>query len=234
VHAADRNTATSDELPADFDLRMQSYYARRAPTYEDIYRRRERQADLVRVRSKLAMVFAGKRVLDIACGTGYFTEAFAPAAREVIGIDAAEETLDIARGKHLPNTRFMRGNAYELDPALVQFDAAFIGFFWSHIPRQRITFFVSDLYRCLSPGATVVVLDNLYREGDSTPIAGVDDDGNGWQERPHPDGGTERVLKNYPERDDMLKALGAAPRAASTHWWRLEYYWWFDIKTGTR
>ena len=40
-----------------------------------------------------------ERVLDIATGPGYMAEAFARAAREVIGVDLTEAMLAIARGK---------------------------------------------------------------------------------------------------------------------------------------
>jgi SAM-dependent methyltransferase len=219
----------SSTLPADFDKTTEAYYARRATTYEDIYRDPSRQRDLALIKSRLAQVFAAKRVLDIASGTGFFTSAFAPFAREVVGVDTARETLDIAERKQLPNARFVVGNAYALDPALGIFEAAFIGFFWSHVPHQRVREFVAGVEAHLAPGATVVVLDNLYRDGASTPVTHIDDEENGWQQRPHPDGGTVSVLKNYPERETMLMRCSQA--ACSTHWWRLDYYWWFEFKT---
>jgi demethylmenaquinone methyltransferase/2-methoxy-6-polyprenyl-1,4-benzoquinol methylase len=225
MSAADLHSTT---LPVDFDESTEAYYARRATTYEEIYRRPVRQPDLALIKTRLAQVFAGKRVLDVASGTGFFTSAFAPFAREVVGVDTARETLDIANQKQLPNTRFVVGNAYALDPGLGLFDAAFIGFFWSHIPHQRVAEFVDQLEVRLAAGATVVVLDNLYRAGESTPVTHIDDDGNGWQERPHPDGGTVSVLKNYPERKTMLERFARGAR--STHWWRLDYYWWFEFK----
>jgi 2-polyprenyl-3-methyl-5-hydroxy-6-metoxy-1,4-benzoquinol methylase len=227
--AASDPDASSTTLPADFDETTEAYYARRANTYEDIYRNPARQRDLALIKTRLAETFAGKRVLDLACGTGYFTAAFAPFAREIVGVDTARETLEIAQSKQLPNARYVVGNAYALDADLGFFDAVFLGFFWSHVPHQRVTEFVDGLSAHVAPGATVVVLDNLYREGESTRVTHIDPEGNGWQERPHPDGGTFSVLKNYPERRTLLERF--ARDAASTHWWRLDYYWWFEYKT---
>ncbi len=218
-----------DSLPSDFDARMQQYYARRATTYDEIYRKEERQADLLAIKRALSRSLANRRVLDLACGTGYLTQFFAADAHSVVGVDAAQETLDIATRRGLARTTLHCADVFALDAALGQFDAAFIGFFWSHIPNQRIAAFISALKSHLAPGARVILIDNLYVEGSSTPIAEVDANGNGWQLRTSVDGERERVLKNYPTRDRLMASFGLG--ATSTHWWRLEYYWWFEYRT---
>ena len=52
---------------------MAAYYARRAAEYESVYAKPERQADLRQMEAELAEPFAGRRVLEIACGTGWWT-----------------------------------------------------------------------------------------------------------------------------------------------------------------
>ena len=54
---------------SETDLR--AYYARRAREYEAIYQKPERQADLRALEAGLPGVFTGRRVLEIACGTGW-------------------------------------------------------------------------------------------------------------------------------------------------------------------
>ena len=68
----------------------------------------------------------------------------------------------------------------------------------------------------------MVYLDNRYVEGNSTPIAWRDEQGNSFQDRALPDGSHHRVLKNYPARVELLESIGPT---ISTHWWMLEYYW---------
>lgn len=53
--------------------RLTAYYAKRAAQYERIYARPERQAELAALRMRVAGLCAGKKVLEIACGTGYWT-----------------------------------------------------------------------------------------------------------------------------------------------------------------
>jgi ubiquinone/menaquinone biosynthesis C-methylase UbiE len=58
------------------DPNLISYYRDRANEYEQIYSKPERQNDLKRIGSILHEEFFGKTVLEIACGTGYWTELF--------------------------------------------------------------------------------------------------------------------------------------------------------------
>src|SRR5262245_26192914 len=95
---------------------LQSYYARRAAKYEEVYLKPERQTDLARLRRDIPPLFAGERVLEIACGTGYWTTLIAAKSHSVVGVDCAEETLVIARNKGFEraNVRFEQADAYVL------------------------------------------------------------------------------------------------------------------------
>ena len=73
------------------------YYRRRAGEYEAIYAKPERQADLALLRKEVPQRLAGRRVLEIACGTGYWTALVAPLAASVVATDTAEEPMAIAR-----------------------------------------------------------------------------------------------------------------------------------------
>jgi SAM-dependent methyltransferase len=78
---------------------MQSYYAARAPEYDSVYRKLERQPDLRSIEGWLPPRFTGETVLEIACGTGYWTQFIAPSAARIVAVDLAPETLRIAFSK---------------------------------------------------------------------------------------------------------------------------------------
>ena len=207
---------------------MQSYYAARAAEYDRIYAKPERQADLRRLERTLPPLFAGRRTIEIACGTGYWTRFIAAEVSEVVGIDAAPETLAIAR-RRAPSARCFVADAYDLPAELGMFEAAFAGFWFSHVPRRRWREFLDGLQGRLLPGATVVFLDNRYVEGSSTPIADIDGDGDSYQIRRLQDGSTHRVLKNFPTAEELtrvVEALGADLRFDS-----LDYYWILRYRT---
>src|SRR5258708_38022703 len=101
---------------------LQSYYAVRAPEYDRIYLKPERENDLRAIERWLSNKFAGARILEIACGTGYWTQFIAPAAAHIIALDAAAETLRIAATRVQAKVEFLVGDAYALSPSLGTFD----------------------------------------------------------------------------------------------------------------
>jgi ubiquinone/menaquinone biosynthesis C-methylase UbiE len=203
---------------------MQRYYAARAAEYERIYDKPERQADIAAVKAWLPPLFEGRRVLEVACGTGYWTPHAARLSRSWTATDVNEEVLALARAKPLPHerVRFMRADAYALGLAR-EFDAAFAGFWWSHVPLQRTGEWLQGLHACLQPGARVVLIDNLYVEDSSRPITRRDEAGNSYQTRHLDDGSTHEVLKNFPTEADMHRLLGAQAREFS--WTQWPYFW---------
>jgi SAM-dependent methyltransferase len=205
--------------PAD----LVAYYRRRALEYEAIYAKPERQADLAVLRSLIPQRLRGAHVLEVACGTGYWTELIAAAAASVLATDLAQEPMRIAQAKPYPgNVAFREADAYALG-ALGSFDGAFAGFWWSHVPRARIDGFLASLHGCLAAGARVLLLDNRYVPGSSTAISSVDGEGNTYQLRRLGDGSELRVLKNFPGEGELRERLG--PRAADFAYTELQYYW---------
>lgn len=203
---------------------MQDYYAARASEYDRIYARPERQQDLRAIERWLPTVFAGRSLLEVACGTGYWTQFIAPVATRVLAIDAVPQTLQIARSRVAGgNVEFAIGDAYALPPAATGFESAFGGFWFSHIPRNRVAGFLAGLHRALAPGARVIFLDNRYVEGNSTPVSAPDAEGDTWQWRTLADGSRHRVLKNFPQEGDLRAATQGMARDLRFHQW--EHYW---------
>lgn len=203
---------------------MREYYAARAPEYDRVYLKPERQDDLGKIRQWLPAAFAGRSLLEVACGTGYWTQFLAPVARGVLAIDASDETLQIARTRVAPGQAdFAVGDAYALPASARGFESAFAGFWYSHIPRQRLGEFLAGLHKALLPGARVVFLDNRYVEGSSTPISERDLDGNTFQLRPLDDGSSHRVLKNFPSPAELRHVLEPVATGLRFHEW--QYYW---------
>jgi ubiquinone/menaquinone biosynthesis C-methylase UbiE len=205
---------------------MREYYARRAAQYERVYLKPERQADLRALEAWLGPQFTGRYVLEIACGTGWWTPHGARDAAAWLATDINPETMAIARSKPLPdNVRFVQADAYTLAgvPPHERFDAAFAGFWWSHVPLSRLAAWLHTLHARLEPGARVVFLDNRYVATSSTPVARTDAEGNTYQQRTLDDGSMHEVLKNFPAREEAIARLG--PRALRSSWIEHTHYW---------
>jgi demethylmenaquinone methyltransferase/2-methoxy-6-polyprenyl-1,4-benzoquinol methylase len=208
--------------PADSSL--VDYYRASAPLYDGVYRKPERQDDLRRIERWVAEVFAGRRVLEVACGTGYWTRFIAATATSVTGLDAAPEMLALARRRVTVATiRFVTGDAHALADGLGAFDGAFAGFFLSHVPKSKLRAFVSGLNARLEPGACVLFIDNRFVDGSSSPIDGVDADGDTFQERRLADGTSHRVRKNFLLEADLRSCVDGIGR--DIEYRPFQYFW---------
>jgi ubiquinone/menaquinone biosynthesis C-methylase UbiE len=206
------------------DTSMREYYQARAPIYDEVYLRPERQSDLEHLRSLMPAGFADRSVLEVACGTGYWTQFIAPVAARMTATDAVAGPLAFARLRPaVQRVAFLQADAFALPALLGAFDAAFAGLWLSHVPIKRRNEFLTGLHARLAPGARVLMIDNTDAQCRDLPIVERDDFGNTYQMRTLPDGSTHRVLKNFPsefELRSMIDGIGANP-----WYWRGAHFW---------
>jgi 2-polyprenyl-3-methyl-5-hydroxy-6-metoxy-1,4-benzoquinol methylase len=66
----------------------------------------------------------GMTVLELGCGTGYFTRELARSGADIVAIDVSPELLEIASANcSVPNVRYEIQNAYELSYPDAVFDS---------------------------------------------------------------------------------------------------------------
>jgi ubiquinone/menaquinone biosynthesis C-methylase UbiE len=201
-----------------------TYYKDRAKEYEKIYSKPERQEDLAKGAAVLQEIFAGKNLLEVACGTGYWTEQIAQTAGSVFATDINEAVVEIARQKQYPNNNVTFGVAdlYEFQPER-QYDCLFGGFIWSHIPLEEMERFIKTMNRFVVPGGTMVFMDNRFVAGSNIPVEETDEQGNTYQLRKLEDGTTHRVLKNFPAESQLQQQLSGFSEHIRIV--NLTYYW---------
>ena len=204
-----------------------AYYAARTNEYEKVYAKPERQADLRDLRERIPAYFVDRSVLEIACGTGYWTRVLATRVRIITAVDASVEALSAARTYQPPAhpATFVVADAFDLSTVPGSFNAAFAGFWWSHVRHTDLPRFLAGLNRRLQPGSPVVVLDNRYVEGSNQPITRTDEEGNTYQHRQLERGTVHEILKNFPAPDAVRAEIEAAGgRRPIVH--TLDYYWY--------
>ncbi|HEY9230017.1 MAG TPA: class I SAM-dependent methyltransferase [Gemmatimonadaceae bacterium] len=213
------------------DPELVAYYKARAAEYERVYEKPERQADLRRLHEIIPPLFEGRRVLELACGTGYWTRRIVPHVASLTGVDAAPETLLVARANQpaQDNVTLRVGDVYDLAKIPGEFDAAFAGFWWSHVRRRDLARFLGGLHARLEPNSLVVFADNCYVEGSSWPITRPDANGDTFQSRTLENGSRHKVLKNFPTPDEVKREIEAAGGVdvsvvALQHYWYATYY----------
>jgi len=206
------------------DPTLVDYYSRRAREYDCIYERPERAEDLAALRRSVADWLRGRRVLEIACGTGWWTAVVAPVARSIVATDASTEVLEVARERLRGDERvtFRAADAFALDRVAGDFDAALAGFWISHVDRGELRGWLGALHARLGPGARVVLFDNRFVAGSSTPVSRRDDDGNTFQVRRLASGEETEIRKNFLEEPELRALLAAT---VDPQFRISEFYW---------
>jgi protein-L-isoaspartate O-methyltransferase len=219
--------------------RVAEYYAARAHEYHETTGYDDTQTDAGYAALKAAhqAAFKGLDVIEIACGTGYWTEVIAQTARSVLATDIHAQLIEITRQrlKSLPHVRCQIADAYTLATVDGTFSGAFAQYWWSHIPKAMRSTFLHALHAKLRPGAFVCFTDNLEYQADWVKRR-VDEHGDVYEERRLRDGSCFETIKNFPTEAEFAALLAgvaedlrfvehrAGPLADPTsHLWSVSY-----------
>lgn len=118
-----------------------------------------------RVAVRMAEVKPTDEVLDVACGTGDLTRAFADAkARRVVGLDFTEPMLEIARSRRLGpknssqrTIEYVQGDALDLPYVDASFDILSIAFGIRNVADSEGA--LREFRRVLRPGGRLIILE---------------------------------------------------------------------------
>jgi ubiquinone/menaquinone biosynthesis C-methylase UbiE len=198
---------------------MVAYYEARAGEYDDWYLRRGRyargaihdtawNAELDAAGRWLDALPIRGEIVELAAGTGWWSPLLASKG-ELWLYDATEAPLERARDRLLAHN--LRAHIHIRDAWAEpdrQVDAVVLGFWLSHVDRDRTAAFLALARRWLKPGGTLAIIDSL-----PDPQSGAED---------HPamvgdrvtrrldDGREFTIVKVYRDAAEMLDALQAA------------------------
>jgi demethylmenaquinone methyltransferase/2-methoxy-6-polyprenyl-1,4-benzoquinol methylase len=154
-------------------LRQQvEYYRARAGEYDEWFLREGRYdrgavhraewfREIERVRQALSASVARLSVLELACGTGLWTEQLARENRRVLAVDASPEVLAINRQRiRTDNVEYAAADLFAWTPPR-RFDAVFFAFWLSHVPPERFASFWSSVDAALESDGRVFFVDSL-------------------------------------------------------------------------
>jgi len=184
----------------------------------------DRQDDLDDVAEQVSDLMRGHTVLELGCGTGFFTDVIAETAAQVIATDASEAMLNVARehGADLENVRYRVVDALAIPQDIGadgKITAVFAGFLWSHFTKDQQDAFLADLRARIGKDALLVLIDDEYVEGASPTIARTDAQGNTWAQFVDANGQRHELPKNYPTDSALRKRLGTAVREIKIGRW---------------
>ena len=210
---------------------MVVYYARRAAEYDSVYEIPQWQRDVETLRKRVPTFFDGRRVFEVACGTGYWTQYAALQALGVEATDVNEETLVIARSRHYGRAKvtFSRADAYTPSTDRRTFDAGFAAFWLSHVDAGRWRDFLDAFHTRLERGAPVLMFDERPTAGRGLPTSRMDTAGNRYEMRHLRNGERFEIIKNFYGGEQLGELFG--PYGHECSYEELENFWVFSYRT---
>jgi SAM-dependent methyltransferase len=127
----------------DYHEHMKQYYDRLAHEYEENEASRKEPAEDLPALFHAISLLPQATVLDVACGTGFFTPHL---GSEVTGLDQSEAMLKVAR-ERVPRAEFVRGDAFRMPFAERSFERVFSSFFYGLLPLEDRGRFLKEARR---------------------------------------------------------------------------------------
>jgi ubiquinone/menaquinone biosynthesis C-methylase UbiE len=206
-----------------------SYYRARAPEYDQWFLRQGRYdrgpehraqwfREVATIEQALEPLIEGKAILEIACGTGLWTQRLAARASRIVAVDAAPEMLALNRERlRTGNVQYVNGDIFSW-ASPTGFDLVFFSFWLSHVPRTQFDEFWEKVQLALRPGGAAFFADNLFTADSSArdhdPI-----DRSGTVRRRLNDGREFQIVKIFyepQELEDRLSEIGWKAQVRST------------------
>jgi ubiquinone/menaquinone biosynthesis C-methylase UbiE len=208
---------------------INEYYNKRAKEYEQIYHRDDpqMQSELAKIKNLLLKSFRNKSVLEIASGTGYWTEAVANTAKNVTAVDFSTEMLAKAKEKNI-KAEFINDNVYSLEKVKGNFNSGLANFWFSHISKFQINSFLNTFHKKLKPNSTIIMADNIYDEEFGGVLIEGTNDENTYKYRTLKDGTSYQIIKNYYNEEELNAIFKMYSLEIKIHFGK--YYWWIKYK----
>jgi ubiquinone/menaquinone biosynthesis C-methylase UbiE len=215
-----------DELLAE----QRAFYRARAPEYDEWWQRRGRYdrgedsaaewtRQVTQIEAALETFAVRGHVLELAGGTGWWTERLARSAHRLTVVDASDETLELNRARvQRADVEYVVADLFSWAPDR-KFDVVFFSFWLSHVPRTRFSWFWELVRTCLKPGGRVFFIDNRNDPQPRTDVGDpyVIDYGPDLHLRRLADGSRYRVVKVMYEPEELQSLLDGQGWDAEVH-----------------
>jgi SAM-dependent methyltransferase len=146
---------------------QRAYYRHIAPDYEGCALLEPGGGELSEAMEDFG---ARGRVLELACGTGIWTQRLVTTASALTAVDASAEMIAMAKqrlGPQADRVRFVQADLFSWRPERAHaYDVVTFGFWLSHVPLSRFDAFWALVAECLAPDGRVFFTDDGHRGPD--------------------------------------------------------------------
>ena len=197
-----------------------AYYRARASEYDQWFFRQGRFdhgaefnkkwfADVATVANGLDAFAPKGDVLELACGTGLWTERLLSHATALTALDAAPEVLALNQERIRDDrVRYIQHDIFSWTPDR-RYDVVYFSFWLSHVPPECFAPFWDLVRRCLAPEGRAFFVDSLYEPTTTASNHTLLGRESTIQDRKLNDGRQFRIVKVYYEPEELALQLAA-------------------------
>ncbi len=148
--------------------------------------------------------------LELACGTGIWTQELSRMATQVTALDASDEMLAINRAKvSAANIDYQQADLFAWQPDR-QYDLVFFSFWLSHVPAERLDGFLAAASAAVRPGGNIFLIDSRQEPSSTATDNPLRADEDIIRTRKLNDGREFKVIKVFYESDNLRHLLAKA------------------------
>jgi 2-polyprenyl-3-methyl-5-hydroxy-6-metoxy-1,4-benzoquinol methylase len=203
-----------DQLILDEQM---AYYRARAHEYDEWFLRQGRYdrgpehrdqwlGEAAEIEAQLRSAVRDAEVLEIACGTGLWTQRLAENNRHVTAVDASPETIAINRKRvDSAKVEYQLADIFSWVPSST-YDVVFFSFWLSHVPPARFEEFWALVTAALRPGGQAFFIDSLPEPSSTAKDHGPIDE-SGVSRRKLNDGREFNIVKVFYQPSVLERCL---------------------------
>jgi 2-polyprenyl-3-methyl-5-hydroxy-6-metoxy-1,4-benzoquinol methylase len=213
-----------------FDILQEQvqYYRERASEYDEWFFRQGRYdrgenhrqqwfSEVTEVEEALRAATPAGDILELACGTGLWTQHLVPFATHLTAVDASPEVIALNQQRVASaSVEYIVADLFSWTPNQ-QFDFIFFGFWLSHVPMEQFAPFWQMVKGALKPNGRVFFVDSRFTQ-ESTARNHEALNQQGYSERKLNDGRTYRIVKIFYEPSQLQESLQSLGLLGHVHY----------------
>ena len=188
------------------------YYRARAQEYDaSTQEPAELQEGFARARTLLQRRDSCQDVLELACGTGTWTQVLLIIGQKITALDASPEMLELARQKlGVAHVQYQQVDLFQWKPER-EYDLIFFANWLSHVPPHACGAFLRKIARAVRTGGALIILDQFAPTKEDQEVIQAGAEGQVYAQRSLSNGQRFTIVKAFytgKTIQEMLTPLG--------------------------
>ena len=149
-------------------------------------------------------------VLELACGTGIWTQELIKLGERITAVDASKEMIEINHNKlNTANVEYQQLDLFSWEPDK-EYDLVFFFFWLSHVPPTLVDGFLRKVYKSVRPLGKIFIIDYRFEVTSTAKNHFLQNETEIYQRRKLNNGQEFQIFKIFYRSDVLLNKLTLA------------------------